>query len=582
MTMTWVRLVLRKKGMREEAINRVTNLYADGISIVVVNNILGRVVKNNRMSIRQGDKASMEWFTYGVDPIITYLERRLQGILIHALPILGPLPPPPAPPLLPQEERYKIIAYCDDLKPAITTMDEFILVDHGMTMFERSSGCRMHRDPTSGKCKFLPLGRWKGTLTQEDLPCNFFTLSDHLDMLGVILKSTYTATRKANGDEIQERIRNIVGPWRAGRFMPLTMRPHSLNTYALSAMWHKCNVLDLRVGDITAINKSCKSWLYADMLEKPSELALHRKTEEGGLGLISVQLRSLASQINCFLETACRERFRRNLYHQSLLNHYVTNSGILGLTKPAIPPYFRGKFFPTIRRIHSSPLNLAMVGLKEIYKFLLDDLIMTEEGEGGEEEEGEEGGLRNLKPLRCEMIDPNVNWERSWRRGRLRPLSPNLCSFLFLLLQQLLPTAERVARILPNSSTTCTRCFVRAGNGEEERKEVETLLHAFFNCEANNRVGQVLVTSLRQYIPSITPLQLLTLDFETEDSLEFPLVWVIASSLSSLWAARKERRRVELYNIRSELEASCALLRKTSFTNEETRTDVILSLLTNM
>ena len=103
-----------------------------------------RVILNVRLSVRQGDKASMEWFTFGIDPLITYLEKRLQGILIHSLPVLGPLPPPPAPPLPPVELRYKLIAYCDDVKPAITSMQEFILVDMAMTLFEKSSGCKLH------------------------------------------------------------------------------------------------------------------------------------------------------------------------------------------------------------------------------------------------------------------------------------------------------------------------------------------------------------------------------------------------------------------------------------------------------
>jgi hypothetical protein len=194
MVMPWVQLVLAKKGMSEQAIDRATNLYRDSLSIVVVNNVLGRVIPNNRLSIRQGDKASMEWFTFGIDPVITYLEKRLTGILIQSLPVQGPLPLPLSPPIPDQELRYKVIAYCDDVKPAITSMQEFVLVDRAMSLFEKSSGCKMHRDPTAGKCKFLALGRWRGTLNQEDLPCNFFSLSDHLDMLGVTLKATHTAT----------------------------------------------------------------------------------------------------------------------------------------------------------------------------------------------------------------------------------------------------------------------------------------------------------------------------------------------------------------------------------------------------
>ena len=205
MVMPWVQLVLSKKGMCEEAIERITNLYTNNVSVIVVNNVVGKMIPNIRLSIRQGDKPSMEWFTYGIDPVITYLERRLVGILTHSLHTQGPLPSLRSLPLPPQEVRYKVIAYAEDVKPAITSMQEFVLVDKAMRIFEKSSGCKMHRDPTTDKRKFLPLGRWRGTLTHEDFPCNFFFLSDHLDMHGVTLKATYSATRKVNGDELQDR-----------------------------------------------------------------------------------------------------------------------------------------------------------------------------------------------------------------------------------------------------------------------------------------------------------------------------------------------------------------------------------------
>ena len=85
--MPWVHLVLAKKGLCEEAISRISNLYSDSVSLVIVNNMLGRTIGNVRLSIRQGDKASMEWFTYGIDPILTYLKKRLTGILIYSLPV---------------------------------------------------------------------------------------------------------------------------------------------------------------------------------------------------------------------------------------------------------------------------------------------------------------------------------------------------------------------------------------------------------------------------------------------------------------------------------------------------------------
>ena len=472
------------------------------------------------------------------------------------LPRRTPVPPTTLPPL---ELRYVLIGYCDDLKPSITSMDEFILVNQVMIIFEQSSGCMMHRDPNSDKCKFMALGRWKGSLSQDDLPCNFFRLSDHLDMLGVTLKATYTATRKTNGDELQVRIKNVVGPWRAGRHMALTMRPHLINSTAFSKLFHRCTTGDLRVCDTMAITKQVKSWLYADMLEKPELLALHRNVEDGGLGLHNVELRALAFLISSFLETSYHPNFRHNLYHEALLRYYVLDEAIL---KPEIPPYFRGNFFPTIRRLHSSSLGIRYTTVKMIYRFLLEDLLMAEPEE--------EDGPRTLLPLRVELASPGTDWPRTWLLARQRPLGPHLSSFLFKLLHNILPTGERLARILPASSPYCSRCGGEIPN-------IETLYHAFFACPANGGVTASLVTCLSQYLPQVTPLSILTLNFEVEPSLNCPLTWIIASFLSSLWTIRTEKKPIRLYKIRSDLEASCRILSESKYSNDALLIKQILS-----
>ena len=74
---------------------------------------------------------------------------------LPGLPELSPQPPdvqPPArqhrrPPDI--ETRYVLYAYCDDLKPAITSRWEFLLVERVMTLFELASGCKMHRSAES-------------------------------------------------------------------------------------------------------------------------------------------------------------------------------------------------------------------------------------------------------------------------------------------------------------------------------------------------------------------------------------------------------------------------------------------------
>ena len=110
MTLIGCLKVLEKKGANKEFIARLKNLYSNNISVIVVNNIHGAAVPNVRLTLRQGDVPSMELFCFGIDPLIHRLERVLQGILISAAPVHGPvLQGMPALPRL--EQRYKLIGY---------------------------------------------------------------------------------------------------------------------------------------------------------------------------------------------------------------------------------------------------------------------------------------------------------------------------------------------------------------------------------------------------------------------------------------------------------------------------------------
>lgn len=91
LVLSWVWKVLAKLGVAQSIIERLQRLYEDSITIVVVNNKLGRVFLDMRGSLRQGGCASMQWFGFGIDPLLRYLDRRLKGILITSLPVLGPV-----------------------------------------------------------------------------------------------------------------------------------------------------------------------------------------------------------------------------------------------------------------------------------------------------------------------------------------------------------------------------------------------------------------------------------------------------------------------------------------------------------
>ena len=503
-----------------------------------MNNIHGKCFLNIRWSIRQGDRPSSILFCYGLDPHLDWLENRLTGILIYENQLSKPVQYP---------ELYKLIAYVDDVKPSITSMYEFILVDQGSSLFEKASGCVFHRDPSSGKVKFLPLGRWKGTLSREDLPVNYIVLSEHLDMVGVKLMASYQKTRKINCDELQVRVKNITGAWKGGKFMPLSSRPKSLNLFCLSKVWFRCSSVNLRVCDLTKIASNVKSWLFADQLEKPEEAVLHRHRKLGGLGLTNVKFKALSLMIRSFLETSIIPNFQHSQYHEALFCWHIEEKR--DITCPVLPPYYDSNFFDMIRKVKEEGLlNLKTMTSGMWYRVLVEDNVTHQATNQG----------RDLLPCRIESKHPEVNWDRTWSLAATPGLSSVHLTFLWRMVHDLLPSQARLFRMkMPNAnSDICSLCT---------NNLVGDLSHSLLLCPYNDGAGQFLLSKLQEVISNPLPQQVVLLDLDLDENHQLPLVFLIASVLSQVWECRKEKKPCHLSTIRATLEAGINILRKSRY-----------------
>ena len=432
----------------------------------------------------------------------------------------------------------------DDVKPSISSMNEFTIVDQGSALFEGASGCSLHRDPTSGKVKFLALGRWRGTLEKEDLPVNYIVMSEHLDMIGVKLLSTFQKTRKVNGDDLQSRVKNVVGPWRGGKFMPLNNRPHSINNYCFSKVWFKCSTLNIRLCDKSKILSNVKQWLFADQLEKPKECVLYRPRNMGGLGLVHLDCKALSFLITTFLETAGNARFKCNLYHQALLQWHVDE--VRNIPPPPKSPYYDDDFFASIRKVKTeSSMNIFTMSSRTWYRVLMEDRV-THSGQGSQ---------RSYTPCRAEVNNPAVDWERSWNLAATPGLSSDHSTFLWRMLHNLLPTQERLYRMgMPNiTSDICSHCDLDV---------IGNLDHSLLNCPFNDGAGQYLVAKLSVIIHRLKAEQITLLNIEVEECDKLPATFLIATVLSEAWQLRKEKRRGNMNLVRASLEAGVNIMRK--------------------
>ena len=462
---------------------------------------------------------------------------------MHSLPVTGPVLDGQPGLLPPMEQRYKVQGYLDDCKPAITTMSEFFLVDKACRLFELSSGCRLHRDPGSNKCKMLALGRWKGTLEQEDVPLPYLRLTDHLDYLGVRLYSNYNATRRENGEILRQKVKDRIGSWKSGKFLPLTSRPWSINSFCLPRLWYRTGCLDLRVGDSNAITSSVKSWLFQDMLEKPHEMVTYRSVELGGLGMHNVKVRAMAMLIHTFLAQAICPKFPNNQYLNTLYRWHVLQDETI--PNPGRPPYYSTNFFSQIKDVKdSTPLNVAWVSVKQWYQLLLEkDVTHIDRGPDSPAQ---------LIPTKLEDNHPGVDFSGPYRLSRTFGLSPDQKSFLFKLMQSLLPTRDRLARLRKVSSSDCLYC----------EGTPDTPVH-LLACTMSSQVSSPLLRCIRAYFPNIPPEDIVIMKIPTTESMDLPLSWLLASCLGYIWQERVLGKQAKLEVCRAELLGSLEVLKST-------------------
>ena len=148
----------------------------------------------------------------------------------------------------------------------------------------------------------------------------------------------------------------------------------------------------------------------------------------------------------------------------------------------------------------------------------------------------------------------------TWRLSRLPGLRSDLTGFIFKLVHCLLPTQDRVLRMGgsdDNNPGLCNLCS----------EEVETPLHAFFECPHSMLAGLALLGYVQVQVPGLSPEAALRLELgrQMEEDKELATICMLGSGLKYIWETRIERKQVRTFKMRSEIEATISILRSTRF-----------------
>ena len=168
-------------------------------------------------------------------------------------------------------------------------------------------------------------------------------------------------------------------------------------------------------------------------------------------------------------------------------------------------------------------------------------------------------GILQLKTCRVERLFPLNDWETTWKRCRLPSLGPNLSSFLFLVVHELLPTQARLSKADPSLNGICRMCTENV---------IDDLQHSLIQCDFNYGIGKKIIQCASQS-KAQTHLSIMKLNFITQQDNVLPVLLILAIVWKEIWEKRKIFQRPELFTIRAKLEAQISILRETRRLQDE-------------
>ena len=153
---------------------------------------------------------------------------------------------------------------------------------------------------------------------------------------------------------------------------------------------------------------------------------------------------------------------------------------------------------------------------------------------------------------KLEEQNPQIDISASYAISRKFGLAPDQKSFLFKLLQSLLPTRERLCRVGKIDSPSCVFC------------QEEDTNHHLLSCPQSSEVAAPLLRCLGDHVlGQVTPQKVVHLDITSYSNMELPLVWLVSTCLMLVWEQRQLGKVARLVQCQAELHARLLILKHT-------------------
>jgi hypothetical protein len=115
---TYLWTVMHSYGCREGIIDSIAMMYENATSVIQINSHLSTPIPN-RCEVRQGCPLSMILFALCLNPLLYYLDERLQGIRVTG-----------------RQRKKTVIAYADDVSISVTSKEDVRIIREAITCYE--------------------------------------------------------------------------------------------------------------------------------------------------------------------------------------------------------------------------------------------------------------------------------------------------------------------------------------------------------------------------------------------------------------------------------------------------------------
>ena len=430
--------VMEAMNFGQKFINWVKTCHQGATTRLLVNFITRPI--DLLISVRQGDPMAMELFEVYIEPLLVMIRKSIKGTRFVGERIVGQG----------KIQRGCVLTldedYVDDCNVVIQNEEDLLKIDDIFNKFENMSGAILNR---SNKSKIMGLGDWEG---KDNWCLPWLKVEKSLKIFGITFTPRYDEILEENWRLAKEGFTNCLRAWKNRALESVFQRVEVLRVFALPKLWFKALLLPLPARVAASLENEVRNFIWRGKMEKPAFTEMCNSVEEGGLNLPCLRSKAdslLLKQLLRMLEDT------DTCHHDHLkfwLGNFQTNWGSMRQTYHGAP--YDTQVYAKMEE--DRPWDKESALTKHYKKLLLE----FEYGQKNEyyDKQAENSikkiTAKTLYQLNTTTFTPpaivfkrELDWSLAWGRVGSIMVEPKGREMLYMIVNNLFPTQERLWRM---------------------------------------------------------------------------------------------------------------------------------------